>query len=107
MRDTVHFEPAARLQAILSRELVADPNVAVLEFVKNAYDAGAQRVLLHFDISHPPGDAVLTIADDGVGMDLATFKRNWMRPGFSEKAAPDYVGGRQRVPAGEKGLGRL
>lgn len=107
MRDTVHFEPAARLQAILSRELVADPNVAVLEFVKNAYDAGAQRVLLHFEIAAGLDEAVLTIADDGDGMDLAAFKRNWMRPGFSEKSVEGYLGARQRIPAGEKGLGRL
>lgn len=107
LRNTLHFEPSARLQSILSRELVADPNVAVLEFVKNAYDAGARTVLLDFEIGGLPEEAVLIIADDGEGMDLASFQRNWMRPGFSEKAESGYMASRARVPAGEKGLGRL
>lgn len=107
VRKTVHFDPSARLQSILSRELVADPNVAVLEFVKNAYDAGATRVLLHFAISGEASERALTIADDGEGMDTKSFERNWMRPGFSEKADAEFVATRQRVPAGEKGLGRL
>ncbi len=107
MRDNLHFEPSARLQSILSRELVADPNVAVLELVKNAYDAGARKVLLSFEIGGEATDAALTIADDGEGMDLSSFKRNWMRPGFSEKADASFAATHRRVPAGEKGLGRL
>lgn len=107
MRRTVHFEPSARLQSILSRELVADPNVAILEFVKNSYDAGAEAVLIEFALDESGRDGVLTIADDGEGMNFEGFKRNWMRPGFSEKADDDYALRRGRVPAGEKGLGRL
>lgn len=107
MRKNVHFEPSARLQSILSRELVADPNVAVLEFVKNGYDAGASRVVVDLDLGDRAQDGVLIVADDGEGMDLDAFQRNWMRPGFSEKAVPDFRRRHNRVPAGEKGLGRL
>ena len=107
MRENVTFEPSARLQSILSRELVADPNVAVIEFVKNAYDAGGRRVQLDFALQDSARDGVLTIADDGEGMDLAEFKQNWMRPGYSEKATEEYKPRRGRIPAGEKGLGRL
>jgi signal transduction histidine kinase len=111
------FRPSARLQRYLGRELIADPNVAILEFVKNAYDAGASTVRVDFSLSTRP--SILTIADDGIGMDVESFEANWMRPGFSEKGArtttrPAGPGASTaerheaaRVPVGEKGIGRL
>ncbi len=116
--DTLSFEPSARLQRYLGRELIADPNLAVVEFVKNGYDAGASRVWIRFELTRSPTQ--LRIADDGTGMDLEGFRKNWMRPGFSAKS-PDAPRGvvdrppnndagrrqRARTQVGEKGLGRL
>jgi signal transduction histidine kinase len=102
---------------LLAQELISDPNVAVLEFVKNGYDAGAERVLVRFSLTDEPTSVL--IADDGVGMDLEAFQQNWMHPGFSAKspdapaglaAPPDTPAGKRqanRIPVGEKGLGRL
>jgi signal transduction histidine kinase len=106
MKRTLRFKASARLQSILSRELVADTNVALLEFVKNAYDAEASAVLVKFDLEDRSSDSVIWIADDGEGMDLDAFAKNWMRPGFSKKSGYEPPPGR-RVPVGEKGLGRL
>lgn len=114
----MRLRPSARLQKYLGKELIADPNLAVLEYVKNAYDAGATTVTLDFRLKVAP--TRLVIADNGVGMDEAAFRANWLQPGFSEKS-PDYDGPllastrnrdaakrmRGRQPAGEKGLGRL
>jgi signal transduction histidine kinase len=114
----MRLKPSARLQRYLGRELIADPNLAVLEFVKNAYDAGASDVRVEFELGKDPSR--LTIADNGVGMDEASFRANWLRPGFSSKSL-DYDGpdirttknkdaskrSATRSPAGEKGLGRL
>lgn len=114
----MRLQPSARLQTFLGRELIADPNLAILEFVKNSYDAGADRVRVVFRLSEQP--ARLTIVDNGTGMDEEGFRFNWLRPGFSQKStdylgdappthAPDAVVSRaqSRAPAGEKGLGRL
>ncbi|MEU7779331.1 ATP-binding protein [Micromonospora parva] len=112
------FEPSARLQRYLGRELISDPNLAVIEFVKNSYDAGAANVVVDFRLREKPTS--LLISDDGVGMDEEAFRSNWLRPGFSEKSM-DYHGPAlfargnesavkrlsRREPAGEKGLGRL
>lgn len=112
-----HFRPSARLQRFLGRELIADPNVAIIEFVKNSYDAGAANVLIEFALEADP--TMLTIADDGVGMTASQFEENWMHPGFSQKERrtrpknpPSHATAAQareakRVPVGEKGIGRL
>lgn len=106
MKGTLEFKPAARLQYILTEELVSDPNVAVMEFVKNAYDADATKVTIDFDLNRDRKKSSLVIADDGEGMDAATFEQNWMHPGYSAKAGASATS-RRRIPVGEKGLGRL
>lgn len=105
-RAPLRFRPAARLQYLLSEQLVSDPNVAILEFVKNAYDADATDVLIQFLLDEDLEESSLIIADDGFGMDRDSFEQNWMHPGYSEKVdAPPTS--RNRIPVGEKGLGRL
>jgi signal transduction histidine kinase len=106
VKGKLRFEPSARLQYILAEELVSDPNVAVLEFVKNAYDADATSVDIWFDLGESPGASRLIVADDGSGMTKREFERNWMHPGYSAKVNAGTTS-RNRVPVGEKGLGRL
>lgn len=107
------FEPSARLQRFLGRELIADPNLAIAEFVKNAYDAGASQVYVDFAVDGRAREQqALVISDNGVGMSRDSFERDWMRPGYSAKArrgatVPVRPGMPPRVPIGEKGLGRL
>lgn len=106
-----NFIPVARLQFLLARELIADPNVAIAEFVKNSYDAFAKEVHIEFRLDgRSTAEQTLLIIDDGDGMDLKSFQKNWMRPGFSDKAQiPVNSLGKagRRIPIGEKGLGRL
>lgn len=74
---------------------------AILELVKNAYDAQAKSVLI--DIS---GDSIV-IKDDGCGMNRARVLQAWMHIGKSDK---DYLigeGENTRVLAGSKGVGRF
>ena len=119
---TVRFTPVARLQRILGSELIADPNVAVIELVKNSYDAGASEVLIRLQtVGREPHAQTMIISDNGTGMDTEIFEKSWMSPGYSEKApesgrtAPlpsrledDSVArAKSRAQTGEKGLGRL
>ena len=75
---------------------------AVLELVKNAYDANAKKVTLSFC------NNVLTIADDGDGMNSEDIRQHWMHVGKSPKA---YItaneDGEKRVLSGAKGVGRF
>jgi len=114
-----YFTPVARLQRYLGKELIADPNLAVIEFVKNAYDADATQVIVEFLVDNRKREAqIITISDNGIGLDKDSFEENWMHPGYSNKAGIDleprgtsersspYIP-RKRVPVGEKGIGRL
>lgn len=76
---------------------------AVLELVKNSYDACAQKVKISFSGS------CLIITDDGIGMDKATIHQNWMHVGKSDKgySTTDDDGNQERILAGSKGVGRF
>lgn len=75
---------------------------AVLELVKNSYDAKASAVTLTFS------ENTLTVTDTGEGMSASDIKQNWMHVGKSPK---EYEvidqAGQKRVLAGAKGIGRF
>ena len=52
---------------------------AILELVKNAYDAQASTVSITFS------DHSIVIVDDGIGMSKSTIYENWMNVGKSDK----------------------
>lgn len=71
---------------------------AVLELVKNAYDAGSKNL----EISVL--ENVLIIEDDGIGMNENDIKNFWMYVG---KSCKGYKTKNNRVLAGSKGIGRF
>lgn len=75
---------------------------AILELVKNAYDAKALTISLTFSKES------LVIEDDGVGMNASDIRDKWMYVGKSEKNY-DVVDDKKqiRVLAGSKGVGRF
>lgn len=87
---------------ILGVQNFSTKEAAVLELVKNAYDAGASN----FDIIFK--EDKITFIDNGCGMNQTDIKNNWMHIGYSEK---DYefkdVNNNTRVSAGSKGIGRF
>ena len=52
---------------------------AILELIKNAYDAGALNVHLVFS------EGILKIIDDGIGLNENDIRKLWMHVGKSEK----------------------
>ena len=106
----VAFRFHARALAALGRDLVTNDVVAVMELVKNAYDALATRV----DVRIRAGDRVrderfIEIVDDGHGMDYATIRDVWfmIATPFRQERPVLKMGARSRAATGEKGLGRL
>ncbi len=75
---------------------------AILELVKNAYDAGSPS--LNIDISSNK----IVITDKGKGMSLDEFNQLWLHIGKSTK---EYYfideDGKKRISAGQRGIGRF
>lgn len=102
------FKPRARIMQHLGEQLIKNESVAVLELVKNAYDAYATEVSVHVDVNN----GVIEISDNGTGMDEDTVNNIWFEPGTDNKEKEleeikkdrFYTG---RVPLGEKGIGRF
>lgn len=75
---------------------------AVLELVKNAYDAKALSLRLEFK------QDTLAISDDGTGMNEDDIKNYWMHIGKSNKGYQIFDGNNNtRIQAGSKGVGRF
>ena len=95
------FTIESRLIRELGERLVRQPDVAMLELVKNAYDADATHCTVTV------GNDRLVVLDDGNGMTFADFRDGWMRLGTSSKGRSDTSPRYGRAITGEKGIGRL
>ncbi|HIK81446.1 MAG TPA: histidine kinase, partial [Planctomycetes bacterium] len=104
---SISFQPRARLLKIIGEELISDEVVAIIELVKNAYDADASRVTVDF-LRTDENDAAIEIRDDGHGMNLNQLLEGWMHPaGSSKRGAGPRRTGKGRRLLGEKGVGRF
>ena len=107
---SVSFRFHARSLAALGRDLVTDDVVALMELVKNSYDAMATRVFVRICLSTSDTRShYIEIADDGHGMDYDTITNVWcvIATPFRRDSAKSAMQGRSRAVTGEKGLGRL
>jgi hypothetical protein len=102
---TLH--PRARILHILGNELVSSETVAVIELVKNAYDADATRVLVRFQEPLEIGQGMIEVIDNGHGMSLETIQTAWMEPATLIKKRQTRSEQRKRRVLGEKGIGRF
>jgi signal transduction histidine kinase len=101
-QGTLAFTIESRLLRELGERLVKAPEVAIVELIKNAYDADATTC----EIVHLP-DASITVKDDGTGMTLEQFKVGWMRIGTAAKQDTPVSSRYARRITGEKGIGRF
>lgn len=100
------FSVSARVAMQLGRESIASTNTAILELVKNAYDADATIVRIRFCKLGTP-EAFLIIEDNGSGMTEDEIREHWLCIGTANKQDLGLSRKNRRVQTGEKGLGRL
>ncbi len=106
----VSFRPHARLIRLLGDELISDEIMAVVELVKNGYDADARHIWIDLEHITDPANGCISIRDDGDGMDLFTLLHVWMEPATTHKRKRLRNKERThqgRVLLGEKGVGRF
>lgn len=99
------FSVSSRVALQLGRESISSSITAIVELVKNAYDADAEAVRIRF--AHlGTSDAFMVIEDTGDGMTVDDLRKYWMVIGTANKAERRKTT-KQRTVTGEKGLGRL
>lgn len=105
----------------LGAELVTDEVIALMEIVKNSYDADASYVSISIDtinqyeyegedLFYPNHKGYIIVEDDGFGMDQNTILKSWLTISYSNKRGINGVKPKTpkgRTPLGDKGLGRL
>lgn len=90
----------------LGRGSIKDYSTAILELIKNSYDAGASLVDIEIINNHiNPHASYIRIADNGCGMTEEDIDNYWLRVGYSEKRNEKFINNRRKT--GEKGIGRL
>lgn len=113
-----HFEIDASVVFQLGESLITDTVQALMELVKNSYDADASFCKLMIsteqvdDPKSPFKSALgsIRIEDDGTGMTLNDIRSGWLTISNSEKRVLKRKSGttaKGRTPLGDKGLGRL
>lgn len=102
----VRFRPRARVIRALGDRLVSGPVAALLELVKNAYDADASNVTISLRAKASGPVTMVSVIDDGHGLSLADIHEKWMEPATESKVAKRISpGGRPML--GSKGIGRF
>lgn len=102
-----HIRPAGRHILTIGRDLIKDNYAAIVELVKNSYDADAQNVEILFTTITKDEEKKIRIrvSDDGHGMDYDTVVNKWMVPSTNDKLLRKYSPA-GRLMQGRKGIGR-
>ena len=108
-RGDLRFVIHPRAFTALGRDLVTNDVVAVLELVKNSYDALATRVDVRFVKDSTRNTWSLEIEDNGTGMTSSDIRDVWMVVATPHRLTRPVSkrGAVRRRASGEKGLGRL
>ncbi len=101
------FKMTARVLAHLGEDLIKDESIALLELVKNSYDAGATKCIVDFNFDIFGSLIEISISDNGSGMSLDTIENIWLVIGTDNKKNRLISHRQGRLPLGEKGIGRL
>ena len=111
IKTPVKFKPRARLLLQLGDQLIKNESIALVELVKNSYDADAREVTIYMENVDDIKNGTITIEDDGYGMTANIVEKVWLEPGSDFKSkkiekrelSPKF----KRLPIGEKGIGRF
>jgi signal transduction histidine kinase len=105
------FRPRARLLLLLGDQLIRDPQIAVFELVKNAYDADSPSATVMMSHVDSKQHGKIVVMDSGTGMNWEIVTGVWLEPGTDFRTKEKESGIRtpryRRLPIGEKGVGRF
>lgn len=110
------IRPYARLLTMLGDQLIRNERIALVELIKNAYDADADWVKVRFEKFNEDmsagEDSSIVVEDNGCGMTPDEINKSWMNPATPQKYVKKRSGygrtlAKNRIIQGEKGIGRF
>lgn len=114
MSERLKIRPYARLLTMLGDQLIKNELIALVELIKNSYDADASWVKVSFIDFGPDYELTPTskirIEDDGCGMNADILRKHWLNPATPDKLkrkAKNPKTQKGRILQGEKGIGRF
>lgn len=99
------FDVDSALLSELGERLVGSVHVAILELIKNAYDADATEVWISAD--RVPDGIVTVVEDNGSGMTFDQVQKYWMKIATTNKVKQSISEKYGRPKSGAKGIGRF
>ena len=103
-----HFDITPHIVKQLGEQLVPDEVTALLELIKNSYDADATYVSIEINTSgeylkekvfYPDQKGFIAVEDDGFGMDEKTIMKSWLLISYSNKR--NQNGPKEKTPTEE------
>lgn len=104
------FQISARLMGHLGEALISDELVALLELIKNSYDADANKSTINVDTNfeNKYGLGRIEVYDDGNGMSLDVIANSFLKLATDFKIKKQKISPKfKRLSLGNKGVGRL
>ena len=108
------IRPYARLLTMLGEQLIRNERIALIELIKNSYDADSPWVKVSF-VSFGKNYAItpsskIVIEDSGHGMSADIIEKHWLNPATPEKKRRKEKNRKTpsgRIIQGDKGIGRF
>lgn len=100
------IRPAARLLRTIGQDLIKDTYAAIVELVKNAYDADSPEAIVRFIYNEEKSRLLIQLEDQGHGMSFDTVVNKWLVPATDDKLKRKRSTN-GRVLQGRKGIGRF
>lgn len=87
--EHLSIRPYARLLTMLGEQLIKNERIALIELIKNAYDADADWVKISFlgfdENFNQDESSKIIIEDSGTGMDYKVIVNHFLNPATPEK----------------------
>lgn len=119
-RSKIPFKVSARTAKLIGLENFSNEEGAIIELVKNTYDADAKNCILVFDLKYTVSfdenneeikavdkyNSRIFVIDNGIGMTDKIISNQWMTIGTDNKLN-ENLSKHGRVRTGAKGIGRF
>ncbi|MBO2621815.1 sensor histidine kinase [Shewanella algae] len=101
------LKPRARLIRTIGDKLISGPEAAIIELVKNSYDADSPSVKISIIPPLLGHTGKIIVKDFGHGMTYENILNNWLEPATDTKTKNTLSKSGKRTVLGAKGVGRF